>query len=109
MTAKKNATKKTVAKKLPYVIFRGTGAGVHAGELVSRKGTEVVLRNSRRLWYWKGAASLSELSQFGVKSPAECKFGVVITGDSTLLGTCEILPVTTVARLSIEGVAAWRS
>ena len=109
MTAKKTATKKTAAKKLPYVIFRGTGAGVHAGELVSRKGTEVALRNSRRLWYWEGAASLSELSQYGVKSPAECKFGVVISGEATLLGACEILPVTSTARLSIEGVPEWRS
>ncbi|MEN6535442.1 MAG: hypothetical protein ABFD89_17395 [Bryobacteraceae bacterium] len=101
--------KKTIKKtsKLPYVIFRGTGAGVHAGELVSRNGTEVVLRKSRRLWYWKGAASLSELSQFGVKFPSDCKFGVVIEGDSLLLGLCELLPVTAAARTSIEGVTPW--
>lgn len=106
MSAKKKSVSKT---QLPYVIFRGTGAGVHAGELVSRNGTEVVLRNSRRLWYWKGAASLSELSQSGVKYPEECKFGVVVVGDATLLGACEILPVTQEARASIESVKPWRA
>ena len=46
-------------KKLKYVIVRTYSAGVFAGELESKNGQEVVLRNARRIWYWSGAASLS--------------------------------------------------
>ena len=42
--------------KLPYVMVRTYSAGVFAGELVSRKGQEVILKNARRIWYWAGAA-----------------------------------------------------
>ena len=49
-------------KKKRYVIVRTHSAGVFAGNLLSRKGKEVVLTNARRLWYWIGAASLSELA-----------------------------------------------
>ena len=54
-----------MAKKLkgkPYVIVRTYSAGVFAGYLESRKGKEAVLLNSRRIWYWDGANSLSQLA-----------------------------------------------
>ena len=51
-----------------YVIVRTYSAGVHAGELVRRNGKEVLLQNSRRLWCWAGAASLSQLAMEGTKS-----------------------------------------
>ena len=41
-------------KKLKYVSVRTYSAGVFAGELVSRKGQEVVMANARRLWMWSG-------------------------------------------------------
>ena len=58
---KKKPAKKTTTKKLPYVVVRTYSAGVHVGELKSRKGKEVVLINARRLWKWCGAFTLSEL------------------------------------------------
>ena len=36
-------------KKRKYVLIRTYSAGVHVGELVSRKGKEVVLANTRRI------------------------------------------------------------
>ena len=45
-----------------YVIVRTYSAGVFSGNLKSRNGQEVVLTNARRLWYWAGAASLSQLA-----------------------------------------------
>lgn len=36
-----------------YVIARCYSAGVHAGEVVSVDGENVVLKDSRRLWSWK--------------------------------------------------------
>ena len=64
---KKSASKKTTAKKLPYVVVRTYSAGVHVGEMKSRKGREVVLVNARRLWKWCGAFTLSEVAVEGIK------------------------------------------
>ena len=58
----------------PYVIVRTFSAGVFAGNLKSRKGQEVVLTNARRIWYWAGAATLSQLAMEGTSKPKECKF-----------------------------------
>ena len=54
------------AKKKPFVVVRTYSAGVHIGFLESQKGTEVVLSNARRLWQWRGANTLNEVSQKGV-------------------------------------------
>ena len=42
------------------VIVRGDRSGLFFGELVSRKGREVKLKDCRRLWYWEGAATISQ-------------------------------------------------
>jgi hypothetical protein len=67
MPTKKPASKKSAPKKLPYVVVRTYSAGVHIGELKSRKGKEVVLVNARRLWKWCGAFTLSEVAIEGIK------------------------------------------
>lgn len=69
---------KKKAEKKPYVIVRTYSAGVFAGFLESKKGKEVVVRQARRLWYWKGAASLSQLAVDGVSCPLECKFPATV-------------------------------
>lgn len=93
-------------KAKPYVIVRTYSAGVFAGEIESRDGKEVVLRNARRLWYWAGAATLSELATAGTKTPGKCKFPVAV--DRVLLTEAiEILDVSQAARASIEAVPVW--
>ena len=57
-----------------YVIVRTYSAGVFAGTLIKKEGNEVEMHNARRLWYWDGAASLSQLAEEGVKKPENCKF-----------------------------------
>lgn len=94
-------------KKLKYVIVRTFSAGVFAGELESRKGREVVMRNARRLWYWSGAASLSQLAMEGVKNPEGCKFPCPVDRVE-LLEAIEILDVTEAARKNIEDVPVWK-
>jgi hypothetical protein len=89
-----------------YVIVRTCSAGVFAGMLESRTGREVVLRQARRLWYWAGAASLSELAQRGTSKPEKCKFPVAVDRVE-LLEVIEILDVTPEARTSIDGVKTW--
>lgn len=91
-----------------YVIVRSYAAGVFAGTLKSKKGKEVVLKNARRLWYWKGAASLSELAMSGIKCPNECKFPEEVS-EIIITEACEILSVSKKAQESISGVPIWRS
>ena len=95
-------------KKAPkYVIVRTYSAGVFAGNLISRKGQEVVLANARRLWYWSGAASLSQLATSGTSKPKDCKFPEEVARIE-LMQAIEILDVTAAAEASIKGVAVWR-
>ena len=95
-------------KKYKYVIVRTYSAGAFAGELVSRNGQEVVLKNARRLWYWAGAASLSQLAVEGTSRPGECKFPVAVA-QIELLQVIEVLDVSIAARKSIEGVREWKA
>jgi len=89
----------------PYVIVRTYSAGAFAGELVARKGKEVTLKNARRLWYWEGAASLSQLAQEGVKKPKKCKFPCPVS--VILTEAIEILSTTAAAQASIKAVPVW--
>jgi len=90
-----------------YVIVRTSTAGVFAGELESRTGQEVVLTNARRIWYWSGAASLSQLAVDGTSDPVNCKFPCEVSRVE-LLQAIEILDVTPQAEKSIKAVAIWK-
>lgn len=48
-----------------FVIVRTYSAGVHCGMLKSIDGKFVVLSDARRIWRWRGANTLHELSQNG--------------------------------------------
>lgn len=103
--ATKKAAKAAIARGA-YVIVRTDSAGVFAGTLDRREGQEVELISARRIWYWDGAASLSELAQRGTSKPNNCKFPAAV--DRVLLTEAiEILSVTDKARRSIEGVSVW--
>ena len=89
-----------------YVVVRTYSAGVFAGEIKSREGQDVVMKNVRRLWYWEGAASLSQLAMEGVKKPEKCKFPCEVT-EITLTNAIEIIPCTKEAKKSIKEVLVW--
>lgn len=91
-----------------YIIVRTYSAGVFAGNLKSKNDKEVTLTNARRLWYWSGAASLSQLAMEGVKNPQACKFPCEVI-EVTLTESIEILSVTEQAKKSIEGVPVWKA
>lgn len=92
---------------LPYVLIRTYSAGVHVGHLANRQGKEVKLFNSRRLWYWDGAATLSQLALEGVKKPMNCKFSVVLP-EIELTEAIEIIQVTPEAQENISKVPVWK-
>jgi len=91
---------------MEYVIVRTYSAGVFAGFLAKRNGKEVTVKQARRLWYWKGAASLSQLATDGTSCPSECKFPCAVESID-LTEAIEILSCTEIAKNSIKEVKTW--
>lgn len=95
------------AKKTPYKIVRTYSAGAFLAIVESRNGKEAVLRDARRLWYWDGAASLSQLAMEGTVAPEICKFPISVDRIE-VMEVIEILDVTPKAKASIDEVAIWK-
>ena len=90
-----------------YVICRTYSAGVFAGYLESRNGKEAVLIEARRIYYWDGAATLSQLAMEGTSKPQNCKFPQAVSRVE-LTEVIEILDVTEKAKKSIASVGNWK-
>jgi len=90
-----------------YVIVRTQNAGVFAGELEEDYQDKITLKNARRLWYWDGAASLSQMAMEGVKNPTACKFPQEVP-EIFLSQVIEIIPASEVAQKCIKAVAIWK-
>ena len=103
------AIKKMIGKR---VIIRADRAGVFYGTLseVENNGDklQVALRDLRRLWYWNGACSLTQLAVEGTVKPDACKF-TIRQASAVIIGVIEILPCSDVACESIESVKEWKS
>lgn len=94
----KSLSDKFVGEK---VIIRTYAAGVHYGEVAETCGKEIILKNSRRLWYWKTAnkgISLSEVATSGLSKDSK----VCESVDKIWLEAVEIIPCTKEAIKSIE-------
>ncbi len=89
------------------VLVRTYSAGVFVGALAARNGREVVMTDARRIWYWSGAASLSQLASEGTRDPRGCKFPCVVS-KVLLTEAIEIIPLTEEARRSIDAVPVWQ-
>lgn len=88
-------------------IVRGDRSGVFFGEIKERNGKEVTMTNVRRLWYWDGAASISQLAQEGTVRPNNCKFTVTVD-EVLVLDAIEIDKCSDKAIKSIEAVTEWK-
>lgn len=84
-----------------FCIARCYAAGVHAGEVVSVDGENVILKDSVRMWSWK--------ARFGIALSGVAQNGV--TDDSTidtvnpliyLTGVCELIPCSETAQRSLN-------
>ena len=91
---------------MEYCIVRTYSAGVFAGFVERRDGQEGIVRDARRIWYWDGAASLSQLAVDGTSKPNKCKFPVAVDRVE-LTNIIEVIPCTEKAKASIEGVKVW--
>lgn len=72
----------------------------------SEDGKRGILPNARRLWYWSGAASLSQLATDGPQDPKNCKFPCHVS-NIELTDIIEVLDVTDKAAKAIEAVPLW--
>ena len=75
---------------------------MHAGEVASLAGENVILKDSRRLWSWqaKDGLALSGVAQHGLKDKG-CKVDVV-NPLMYLTGVCELIPVAAGVQDSIN-------
>ena len=85
-----------------YVIARCYAAGVHAGEVVSADGENVILKDSRRLWSWKAkdGIALSGVAQSGIKTDSKVD---TMNPFIYLTGVCELIVCSDAAKASING------
>lgn len=97
--------KKLVIKAAtPLVLIRTYSAGVHIGKLLHRNGMEVTLGEARRLWRWRGANTLNEVTTKGVDTTWSRLSEPI--DQILLLEAIEILPVAAAAEASLT-VSRW--
>jgi hypothetical protein len=96
---------------LKAVLIRSVHSGVHFGFLEKEEytaaGKVVILRKARRVWYWKGAASLSQMAVEGVNCPSECKFAMEVDSIE-VVNVIETLPLTHNALINLQSVSVWK-
>ena len=88
-------------------LVRTYSAGVFLGAVAERSGKEVRHTNARRIWYWEGAASLSQLANDGTSKPNKCKFPAPVA-EVLLTEVIEIIQATEAAIASIAAVPEWK-
>lgn len=83
-------------------IIRTYSAGVWFGEVEQKAGSEVIVKNARRMWRWHAAesVSLSAVANHGIKEKQSKIAEAVI---SVWLEAVELIPCTDKAIASIEG------
>jgi hypothetical protein len=88
-------------------LVRGASSGVFFGTVKEINGRTVVMENVRRIWYWEGANSISELALNGTTKPNDCKFTVAVK-NVCILDAIEINVCSEKATQSIESVKEWK-
>ena len=97
------AIKNLIGKK---VIIRATNAGVFYGTLKEKEGQTVALADARRIWYWKGANSLSQVATEGLdKSESKVSMPLELM---VIEETIEILSCTTKAINNLDSTPVWK-
>jgi hypothetical protein len=85
-----------------FVIVRCHDAGVHAGVLVDNDGREAIIKDSRRLWYWKPANGKKFLDGVSVAGLDESSKVSCVVACRHLTETCEFILCTDEAAESIR-------
>ena len=93
------------------VIIRSDRAGVFYGELAKKEVAgdkyAVTMENCRRVFYWSGAASISQLAISGTTRPNDCKITLPVESIE-ITGVIEIIPCTDDAIKNLDAVKVWK-
>ena len=84
-----------------HAVIRTYSAGVHIGTVLDKDGINVVLKDARRLWTWRGAFTLSEIATSGVGKGSRISVAVPMI---ELTQVVEIIPTTEAARSSFDKI-----
>lgn len=99
-------------ENMPFVLVRTYSAGVHFGYLKRKEstlaGVEVTLVKARRIWYWIGAASISQIAQEGVSNPEHKDLKFAMEVESIDLVSIEIISITEKAKENLKKIAIWK-
>lgn len=90
-----------------YYIIRGDRSGVFFGQIASRNGQEVELRNARKLWYWDGACAVEQLAVDGIVGRGDNRFTVVVP-EMVITDAIQILPCSDKAAKILGEVKVWK-
>lgn len=88
-------------------MIRTYSAGVHFGEVTFHDKKEVILKDAYRVYYWKGACSLSQLAMEGSKERSDCKIAVKVD-EIYLSEAIEIIPMTKEAYENLTEGELWK-
>jgi hypothetical protein len=96
---------------MKYCVIRSYGAGVFCGyvkeKLSEPNGINVDLVNSRRIYYWSGACSLSQMAIEGLKDIDNSKIAMVVP-IQTVANVIEIIPMSEIASKQIQSASVWK-
>ncbi len=103
---------KKVQKNEGMKIVRATNAGVFYGnvdEVVHEaSGVHVRMSNVRRIWYWSGAATLSQMAEEGVKNASACKLSMPVA-KQFIMNVAEIIDLSPAAKANLDAVPDWKA
>jgi len=106
----------TLAKPMKgkeYCIIRTYSAGVFAGWIDTNAFNEKDNQNStiydsRRIHWWEGSASISQMALEGFKKLSSCRIAMVVPKEY-LKRVIEVIPCTNIAKEQIEGANIWKN
>lgn len=101
---KKDSIKNLIGK---VCLLRTYSAGVHYGTLIEKDGQDCLLKDARRIYYWSGACSLSQIAMEGSNDINNCKIAMEV--DTICLSqVIEIIPMRKEAIRNLDMGAVWK-
>ena len=101
--------KKNVGK---ICLIRSYASGVHCGEVMDEfftaAGKVVILKNSRRIHYWSGAASLSQIANDGIKNKESSRLTQELI-EIEIVNVCETIPISEKALKQLAAHPIWQA
>ena len=89
------------------VMVRTYSAGVHFGTLKEKVGQEAILTDSRRVFYWTKACSLSQLAMEGSGDIEKCQIAIEVP-EILLNRVIEVIPMSEKANKQLTEASLWK-